>query len=172
MQNTMQTAAILASLLLVPLSGMAQERSKGTAVIRVTDDEYRIPIECDDPARPGLGFSTEPSRITRETKGRASMVNLRVRPWKDTGDVVVTLDRYVAWIQPPPSASGVMSARLDMSPASMVRDNMPVALTYDMWNDGDRPPGLNGVQFEANCGFRDPEAPSYRKLSGPDTPSP
>lgn len=170
MQNTKQTAAILASLLLVPLSVLARDLSEGMAVIRVTDDEYMIPIECDDPARPELGFNTEPARITREKNGRASMVNLRVRPWKDTGDVMVSLDRYVAWIQPPPSAGGVMSAQLDMSPASMVRDNMPVALTYDMWKGGDRPPGLAGVQFEANCGFRDPEAPSYRKLSGPDTP--
>ena len=136
----------------------------------MADAEYTIPIECNDPARPGLGFNTEPSRITREKTGRSSMVNLRVRPWKDTGDVIVALGAYVAWIKPPPSAGGVMSARLDMSPASMARDNMPVALTYDMWKDGDRPEGVNGVQFKANCGFRDPDAPAYRKLPSPDAP--
>ena len=124
MQKPKNIAAILTSLLVVPFSGVAQERSEGTAVIRVSDDEYTIPIECDDPAQPGLGFSTEPARITRQTKGRASMV----------------------------------------------RDNMPVALTYDTWKGGDRPPGLEGVQFEANCGFRDPEAPAHRRLPSPGAP--
>ena len=159
---------MLAALLLVSFCGLTQERSEGTAVVRFNDAEYMIPIECDDPTRPERGFSTEPNRVTRERTRRTSMVNLRVRPWKESGDVIVTLDRYVAWIPSPATTGGVMSVELDMSTASIVRDNLPVAVTYDMWVGGDRPLGLAGVQFEANCSHRDPEAPSYRRLPDAD----
>ena len=170
-------AAILCAVaLLMPSAGAAGERAaraerfEGSALVRVGDGEYTIPIECDDAARPELGFSTEPNRITRERTGRSSMVNLRLRPWKDSGQVLVTLDRYAAWMPAPASARGVLSLTLDMSPASVVRDNAPVALTYEMWTDGDRPQGLAGVEFEARCGERRPEAPSYRRLPEANAP--
>ena len=51
-----------------------------------------------------------------------------------------------------------------MSASKIVRDNMPVLLTYEMWKNGERPPGRSGVRFVANCNERDPEAPSSRKL--------
>lgn len=138
----------------------------GSAVVRVNDGEYKILILCEDASSPELGFLTEPNRVTRaNTGGRYNMVNLRLRDWKDTSDVVVTLNRNVAWLPKPTSVGGKLSLKFDMSPASVLRDNMPVALTYDMWNSGDRPPGYGGVEIEAQCGARDPEAPSYRKVT-------
>lgn len=148
-------------------SAVAAQRFEGTAIVRVDDDEYTIPIECDDSARPELGFSTEPSRITRERTGRTSGVNLRLRGWPDQpGETVVTLDRYVVWTAQPSSAGGTLSMTLDMSPVSVVRDGVPALLTYDMWTAGDRPTGISGVYVEAQCTSRDPEAPSYRKIPG------
>lgn len=145
----------------------AAQRFEGTAIVRVADDEYTIPIECDDVARPELGFSTEPSRITRERTGRTSGVNLRLRGWPDhPGETVVSLDRYVVWMEQPASSGGTLSLTLDMSPVSVVRGGVPVALTYDMWMAGDRPEGIAGVYIEAQCTSRDPEAPSYRKIPG------
>lgn len=158
--------AILSMSLLSAVSATAQSRFEGTAVVRVADDEYTIPIECYDAVRPELGFTTEPSRITRERTGRTSLVTLRVRPTREPNETVISLDRYVAWMPQPSSAGGVLSLTLDMSPASMVRDNMPAALTRDMWMNGDRPEGLSGVRLEAQCTTRDPEAPSYRKIEG------
>ncbi|MDH3620917.1 MAG: hypothetical protein OER91_08505 [Gammaproteobacteria bacterium] len=155
---------ILAALLVAGNVVFAKDRHAGTAIIRVSDGEYTIPIECDDASRPELGFSTEPSRITKENTGRTSLVSLRLRKWKDTDHLVVSLDRYVAWVPTPRSVGGTLNMTLDMSPASMVRDNQPVALTYDMWMDGDRPAGINGVSFEAQCSYRDPAAPAYRKM--------
>lgn len=95
-----------AALLLVALAAYAQPRSEGSAVVRVDDMEYVIPIVCDDPSRPELGFSTEPSRVTREATGRSSGVNLRLRRWKEGPESLVTLDRYVAWIPTPASRGG------------------------------------------------------------------
>jgi hypothetical protein len=94
------------------------------------------------------------------------MIGLSLRSWKETGDVVIRLDRYVAWLPRPTSTGGVLSVELDMSTASVVRDNKPVLVSYDMWQRGDRPPGRTGVRFEATCGQRDPDAPSYRKVTG------
>jgi hypothetical protein len=157
------TKSVPAALLLVSLSSLAQDLSQGTAVVRLKDAEYTIPILCDSPSQPQLGFSTEPSRVTREATGRTSMVNVRLRSWKESGELIVTLNRYVAWLPAPTSAGGSLSMQLDMSPASIVRDNTPVALTYDMWTSGDRPQGLEGVKIDANCSYRDPDAPSYRR---------
>lgn len=150
--------------LFVATSAYAQERHPGTAVVRVKSQEYTIPIECDDAVRPELGFSTEPSRITREATGRTSGVRLTVRRWKETDELVVSLDRYVAWVSMSVFANGARGVELDMSPASVLRDYQPVALTYDMWTSGDRPPGLAGVRIEVDCTHREPTAPSFRKL--------
>ena len=150
-----------------PLEAQERQRAPGTAIVTVEDDEYTIPNECDDPANPAAGFSTEPSRITREATGRTSMVTLRLRRWQDTNDVVVSLDRYVAWLPAPASAGGVLALELSMIPASFARDGVPTALTYDMWSSGDRPEGISGVRFRADCTHRDPEAPAYRKIPPP-----
>lgn len=142
----------------------AQERQPGTAIVRVGEMEYVIPIECYDPAGPHLGFSTEPSRLTRERTGRSNPVRLTVRPWKDTSELVISLDRYVAWVPTKASTGGVFKMTLDMSPASSVENGFPVLLTYDRWKSGIRPEGLKGVYFEARCGGFDPEAPLTRKI--------
>ena len=159
-----------ATLLLVCSIGVAQTRHDGSAVVRVADTEHTIPIVCESAAQPELGFSTEPARITREATGRTSGVNLRVRPWQDTGNLIVTLDRYVAWVPTALSADGVLSMRLDMSPSSTMQADGPAMLTYDLWMSGERPPGLVGVQFEANCNVRDPAAPSSRRLPASGSP--
>lgn len=153
-------------LLVAMTAAAAQERSAGTAIIHVGQDEYTIPIECDDATRPELGFSTEPSRITKQATGRTSGVRLGLRQWQETDYVVISLDRYVAWMPRPASAGGVLRLTLDMSPVTILRDGSPVALTYDMWMDGERPAGIEGVSFEAQCSNRDPEAPAYRKVPG------
>jgi hypothetical protein len=122
-------------------------------------------------ARPELGFTTEANRVVRAaTGGRYNMVKLRVRPWKDTEEAIVSFESYVAWIPRPTSAGGVLSLEVDMSPASTMRDGVPVMLTYDMWSAGERPEGRDGVKFEAQCGSRDPEAPAYRKVADPGSP--
>ncbi len=157
--------AYLSSLLLIS-GALAQERQPGSAVVRVGDTEYVIPIECYDTAGPEHGFSTEPSRITRERTGRSNPVRLNVRPWKDTSELVVSLDRYVAWIPSKPSSGGVLNLTIDMSPASSVVNGVPVALTYDRWKSGERASGLKGVVIIATCGTRDPEAPTLRKIEG------
>jgi hypothetical protein len=160
----------LSLLMIVPSVLVADDAPRpklidGSAVVRVDDAEYKILIRCDDASRPELGFSTEPNRITRAANGgRYNMVNLRLRSWKDTGDVIISLAGYVSWIPQPASAGGTLSLKLDMSPIKVVRDDTPVLLTYDMWTKGDRPPGRKGVEIEAQCGQRDPEAPSYRRI--------
>lgn len=160
-QKRLFVVLVLAS---VTAGAYAKDRHAGTAVVRVDDREYTIPIECNDVARPELGFSTEPSRITREATGRTSGVRLIVRQWKETSYLVISLDRYVAWVPTQPSAGGVLKMTLDMSPVSSLRDGTPTLLTYDMWMEGDRPAGITGVSFEAQCGYRDPDAPSFKKL--------
>jgi len=152
-------------LLLITTNVHASERHDGTAVVRVNGSEYTIPIECNDASGPEHGFNTEPSRLTRQATGRSSGVRLNARPWKDTSNLIVSLDRYVAWVPSKRSSGGVLRMMLDMSPASSVKDGIPVTLTYDMWMDGERPAGLENVSFEANCSHRDPAAPAFRKLS-------
>ena len=156
----------VATAVLLAGSAFAYEdaRSPGTAVVVVEDREYTLPIECNDPADAGKGFSTEPSRITRERTGRSSAVRINVRPWKETDELVVSLDRYVAWVPKSVFKGSPVDARIDMSPASVVRNNMPVTMTYDIWTSGDRPEGLTGVQVRVDCAVRDPEAPSSRSL--------
>ena len=167
---TLRSIFVLSAIMIAPSALIADEKPRpkltdGSAVIRVDDAEYKILIRCDDASRPELGFSTEPNRITRAAMGgRYNMVNLRLRNWKDTGDVIISLNGYVAWIPQPASDGGTLSLRLDLSPVTVVRDGTPVLLTYDMWTSGDRPPGREGVEFEAQCGQRDPEAPSYRRI--------
>jgi hypothetical protein len=164
---------MLCALLLVSSAVAAQQRpplSDGSAVVRVADGEYKITIICDDASRPELGFTTEANRITRAATGRSNMVNLRLRPWKDTNDVQVTLEggtAWTAWMPQPSSAGGVLTMDVVLRPVSFVRDHMPHLLTYEMWQSGDIPEGARQVEFEANCSVRDPEAPSYRKLPDP-----
>lgn len=169
---TSRTLIALSLLLIVPSATIADDdtpRPKlvdGSAIVRVDEGEYKILILCDDASRPELGFSTEPNRITRAAKGgRYNMVNLRLRRWKDTADVIISLNGYVSWIPQPTSANGTLSLKIDMSPVKVVRDDMPVLLTYDMWTSGERPAGRKGVEIEAQCGMRDPEAPAFRRIS-------
>lgn len=164
MTTTTHRACIVLALWVAVTGAFAQDRSAGTAVIHVGENEYTIPIECDDASRPELGFSTEPSRITKEATGRTSGLRLGLRRWQETDDVVISLDRYVAWMPRPSSAGGVLKMTLDMSPVTIMKGGSPVALTYDMWMEGERPQGIQGVSFEAQCSHRDPDAPAFRKL--------
>ena len=155
----------LIMLLIVKLAA-AQERVEGTATVRVQADEYTIPIECNDAKRPMLGVFTEPARITRERTNRSSGVHLTIRPWKDTDDLIVSLDRYVAWVSSPPGAGGVLNLlKLDMSPLSKIDNGIPALLSYEDWEKGNRPEGLNDVFIRADCRNRDAESPSFRKLT-------
>ena len=155
---------ILVALLAFAHSGYCQAGHEGTAVIQTEGNEYTIPIVCEDTARPELGFYTEPQRITRERTGRASQVRLTVRPWKDTSDLSVSLGRYVAWVPSQSSTGGILKMTFSMSPASYLEEGTPIALTYEDWSNGKRPGGLENVSVEANCSFRDPNAPAFRKL--------
>jgi len=157
---------IVMALLAVAPIGHTQALSAGTAILRVDDSEYTIPIECDDASRPEAGFSTEPSRITKEATGRTSGVRLGPRQWQETDYVVISMDKYVAWVPRPASTGGVLRMTLDMSPVTVFDNGMPVLLTYDMWMAGERPEGIRGVSFEAQCSHRDPAAPAFRKLPG------
>ena len=165
MTNRILHRVVVPIVLMTATLAFPGERHPGSAVVRVEDSKYTIPIECNDATRPELGFSTEPARITREATGRSSGVRLVVRPWKDSPNLVVSLDRYVAWVPAQPSVAGVLQMKLDMSPASSVKDGFPTALTYDMWMDGERPEGLDNISFEANCSHRDPAAPAFEKIS-------
>ncbi|MBT8461547.1 MAG: hypothetical protein KJO44_03420 [Gemmatimonadetes bacterium] len=168
-------AVLLVAVLLPPGRGIAQDAPQrtlheGSAVVRTEggDGEYTIRILCESASQPELGFFTEANRITRQaTGGRSNMVNLRLRPWKDTDEVQISSTLGVVWIARPVSTGGVLSLTLDVVPASFLEDNAPVAMTYDRWTAGERPEGGGTLEFEANCGVRDPEAPSYRRL--PDT---
>jgi hypothetical protein len=142
----------------------AVEPANGTAIVRVGDKEYTIPIVCDDRLRPAAGVFTEPQRITRERTGRTSGIRLTIRPWKKTAEIIVSVDRYVAWIPSPASNDGILELSLAMSPASFMRDGGPVALTHEEWTAGNRPAGLDEVYIQANCRTLDPAAPGFRKL--------
>ena len=151
------------SLLFLGMTATAQDRIEGTAKIVIGDKEYLIPIECDDARRPMRGVKTEPQRITKERTGRTSGVRLNIRPWKETDDIIVTLDRYVAWLPMPLGAGGVLNLlSLDMSPANRPVNGIPTPLTYEDWEAGDRPEGLDNVMIRADCRSRDPAAPAYR----------
>ncbi|MDH3222190.1 MAG: hypothetical protein OEO23_00630 [Gemmatimonadota bacterium] len=159
---------------LVPIGGQAQDTERrrtlheGSAVVTTDRAEYTIRILCDDGARPELGFTTEANRLTRQATGRSNMVNLRLRPWKDTEDVSISLDGGgIAWIPQPTSAGGILSLDVVLRPGTFVRNGQPVLVTYDMWKAGDIPDGETHVHFEANCASRDPSAPSFRQRSGP-----
>lgn len=166
MTKAMQAQQILLTvLLLVMASVQAAQQANGTAIIRVDDGEYTIPIVCDETSRPETGIYTEPQRITRERTGRTSGVRLTIRPWKETSQLVVSLDRYVAWVPASPSGGGTIRMTLAMSPVVSLRDGVPTALTYDDWMAGDRPPGLDNVHIEVDCRMADPAAPAYRKLA-------
>lgn len=155
---------LLPVLLSCVAGAQAAEPANGTATIRVDDNEYTIPIVCSDATSTEIDLYTEPQRITRERTGRASSVRLTIRPWKKSTDLIVNLDRYVAWIPRRSIADDSLEISLSMSPTTSVRDGMPVALTYDEWLSGNRPEGLDNVKIVANCGFLDPDAPSFRKI--------
>jgi hypothetical protein len=177
----MRRLALLTAILMIPAmlrpaaaagrqdDSTRNDRFPGSAVVAVGDSEYLIRIECRVQGSPEAGFLTEANRITRrETGGKYNMVSLRMRPWQDTEESIVSFEGYVAWIPTASSEAGVLSLTLDMAATTVVRDGNPVMVTYDMWHAGDRPAGAEGVRFEANCGTRDPAAPAYRKIrSGP-----
>lgn len=144
----------------------ARNLAEGSALVRSAENEYTIRIECEDAARPEIGFTTEANRRTRQaTGGRSNMVSLRLRPWKDTDDVLIHLDGVgQAWLPRPSSAGGILSMAVVLRPGSFVRNGTPVLVTYDMWKQGDIPDGEIPIYFEANCSQRDPEAPTFRKL--------
>ncbi len=103
---------MLPALLLCSAGAQAVESANGTATIRVADKEYTIPIVCDAAASVGIGLYTEPQRVTRERTGRASGVRLTIRPWKETTDMIVNLDRYVAWIPRSATHDGILETSL------------------------------------------------------------
>lgn len=166
------TLAILSATLLLPsvleAQGSRSARHPGSAILRgaTGTGEALIPIECDVPSKPEAGFITEPSRITRRETGRTSMGSVRLRPWQDTGDVLITTSFGVAWVPAPTSSGGILTMELDVGPAGFERDGMPVAVTYDMWKAGEAPPERTTVYFEANCNTRDPAAPAWKKIDG------
>lgn len=158
---------LLLCMLMLPVTeAFTQTRFEGSAVVQVDDGQYTVAVECDDAMRPELGFSTEPNRITRERTGRTNQINIRLRSSGQEDEIIVSLDRYVAWLAQPTSAGGTLKMTLDMSPVSITKDGQPALLTRDMWMDGERPEGITDVSIEARCSDRDPEAPSYRKISG------
>lgn len=168
--QTIVAKLLISGIVFVPLTGWNQETERstlhaGSAVVVNGLDEYTIRILCDDRLRPELGFSTEPNRITRaETGGRSNGVILRLRSWKETNDVVVSLDRLgQAWMPRPTSVNGVLSVEVALRPMTFFKDGMPTLVTYEMWQAGDLPPAEHTVSFKANCAQRDPAAPSYRK---------
>jgi len=173
-------AAAVAAILIPVVSSPAgaQERARadgaerrelhpGSAVVRQQggDSEALIRILCDEAGRPEAGFTTEANRVTRrETGGQYNRTSLRLRPWKDTDDVLITTDWGIAWVPRPASTGGVLSLNVEVRPNQLQRDGQPVLVTYDMWKAGDVPEGSTVVEFEANCATRDPEAPSWRRL--------
>ncbi len=167
-KTTRQQRIVLTLLVLASQTVQAVEPANGTAIVSIDDKEYTIPIVCDDTSQPAIGVYTEPQRVTRERTGRTSGVRLTIRPWKETGNLIVSLDRYVAWISLPSSSAGILDMSLAMSPASFLQDGVPVALTYDEWMAGNRPAGLEEVRIEVNCRDLDPAAPAYRKVPAAD----
>lgn len=163
--------AVLSVLAVVPAaaqSGRDREPGprptvEGTAIVTVDEAEYTLPILCYESAVEA-GFMTEANRLTRERTGRSNMVRVGVRTHQDYDELVVTLDKYAAWVpRENPGASSV-TWTLDMSPTGFLRGTTMVALTRDMWVAGDRPEGLKGARIQARCDYRDPEAPKFRKI--------
>ncbi len=152
----------------IPPDAVAQQPSfAGSAMVRMGDGEYTVVILCDDSSRPEMGFRTEPNRVTRQATGRTNGVNLRLRAWKETNDVVVSLDQYVAWIPRPAGAGGILDLEIEMSRVSELQEGMPVQMTYERWNAGERFGESRVVTLRAICGVRDPEAPRFRKIPSP-----
>ena len=137
-------------------------RTPGTAVLTVGSDVYSLVIECDDAAQPEAGFSTLPSRLMRERHGRTNGANVRLRAW-DEREVVVSVDRFVAWL-PTPSAQGdTLRLQLAMSRNSELRDKRPVLMTHERWQAGERFGAPQSVSLKAWCGSVADDAPSYRR---------
>ena len=157
--------------LLVPLPSWAQETARrvlhdGSAVVRQKDgdNEALIRILCDEASLPEAGFTTEANRVTRAETGRSNMVSLRLRPWQDTDDVLITSNWGVAWIPRPISTGGVLTMEVEVRPPTVMRDGSPVGVTYDMWKAGDVPDERRVIEFQANCSGPDPDAPAFRTL--------
>ena len=171
-RQTSLFAACALVFLSTPMAGSAQQsastpnaRHPGSAVVTVDQNEYLIRIECRVPSQPEMGFTTEPNRVTRrETGGQYNMVGLRLRPWQDTEDVIVSLEGWVVWMPKPSSSGGVLDLTLDMSASGTERDGQPVLMTYDRWQDGERWDVKQGIRFRADCNTRDPEAPAFRTI--------
>lgn len=144
-----------------------RELHPGSALVRRQggDSEALIRILCDEAGRPEAGFTTEANRVTRaDTGGKYNRTSLRLRPWKDTDDVLITTDWGIAWVPRPGSAGGVLSMDLEVRPNQVQREGRPVLVTYDMWKAGDIPAERTVVEFEADCATRDPAAPTWRRL--------
>lgn len=154
---------LLPALLACGATAEAADSANGTATVRVDDREYTIPIVCSETESSEVDIYTEPQRITRERTGRASSVRLTIRSWKETDDVIVNVDRYVAWIPRDSISNGLVELSLSMSPTTLVQGGMPVAMTYDEWQSGNRPKGVDDVEIVADCSNLDPDAPAFRK---------
>lgn len=159
---------LLPTLLCLGVAAQAADSANGTATVRVEDREYTIPIVCSETKSTKIDIYTEPQRITRERTGRASSVRLTIRSWKETDDVIVNVDRYVAWIPRDSISDGLVKLSLSMSPTTLVQGGMPVAMTYDEWQSGNRPKGVDDVEIVADCSNLDPDAPAFRKIPNED----
>ena len=173
MRSLSSITVFVAAATFLPAAALAQssgsDRHPGSAVVREKggDGEALVRIECDVASQPEAGFITEPNRITRRETGRSNMGSVRLRPWKDTDDVLITTSWGAAWVPRPTSSGGVLTMQVDVGPVSFVRDNMPVAVTYEMWKAGDIPSERTTVELEANCNERDPDAPAWRRIGSP-----
>jgi len=89
---------------------------------------------------------------------------VRIAPVEGHEVLVVWLDQYVTWVPTPSSTVGTLLLQVDMGPITLQKDNGPVLVTHEMWERGEQPTEIEGVDIRATCGFLDPEAPSYRKI--------
>ncbi len=135
----------------------------GKAVVLTDDGEYTVLIECDQD-RPEHGFRTRPNRVTREATGQNNPINVRLRDWQDTDTVVLSVDRYVAWLPRPTSSGPLLELELEMSPNGDQQGGMPVVMTHERWTAGERFPGTRTVRLRVTCGGGEGTVPGFRKL--------
>ena len=165
MPMTSQQLIALACLLAVPARAGAQA-GLGTAVARVGDHDYTVIIECDQSV-PELGFRTQPNRLTREAIGKSNPINIRLRRWEETDSLVLSVDKYVAWIPRPTSTAGLLEVTVEMSPNSEVRGGTPTLMTHDRWVAGERFEGGRSIRLRATCSAPAGAAPGTATVGGP-----